>query len=145
MGEQRELAGVLRKLDRLGGLGPRRRPAAEPEVQVQADGQPVDQRAHRAGVARRGGRPVGSLGAVELLGPQRRVGGHADHLDDGQRIALQQVGLAHAQQQLALLDVAEREVGLGDHGGGRSSTAGSAKWPAPARARRSPPARACRR
>ena len=90
------------------------------KLRCERDGQRVDQRAHRARVARRGHEPVEDpLRAVELLGPQRRVGGHADHLDDGQRIALEQVRLARAQQRLALLDVAEREVGLGDHRGGQ--------------------------
>ena len=119
VGQQRLLAGVLRQLDRLGGLRAGRRPAPEPEVEVRAGGERVDQRADRAGVAGRGDQAVEDpLRAVELLDPDRRVRGHAHDLDDRQRVALEQVRLADGEQRVALLDVAEREVGLADHRGG---------------------------
>ena len=116
--EQRQLPGVVRELDRLGRLGAGGGPAAEPEVQVRARGERVDQRAHRAGVARGGDQAVEDpLRAVELLDPDGGVRGHAHDLDDRQRIALEQVRLAGTHQRVALLDVAERQVRLADHRG----------------------------
>ena len=86
---------------------------------MRAGGERIDQRADGARLARRRDQAVEDpLRALELLDPDRRVRGHRDDLDDRQRVALEQVRLARAQQRVALLDVAERQVGLADHRGG---------------------------
>ena len=148
-GEQRRAARCPRRARPTRTPRPRGRPAAAPEVQVRAHGERVDQRAHRAGVARRGdqrGRRSAAA-AVEVLDPDRtRAPAMPTISTIASGSASSRYGSQALQQRVALLDVAERDLALADHGG-REQLDGrlGATWRARARARRWRSARACRR